>query len=380
MAGPLAGLRVIEVRGIGPGPYAGMVFADLGADVVVVERAASPSGLAPPAAADAHMRGKRSIALNLKSPDGVEALLKLVETSDALLEGFRPGVAEKLGFGPETCLKRNSRLVYGRVTGWGQTGPLSGAAGHDINYISLTGALAAIGNNEKPTIPLNLIGDYAGGSLFLVVGMLAALLEASTSGRGQVVDAAITDGSAHLMSLFHTLGSLGVWRTNRSANLLDGAAPFYDVYRTADNEFVSIGSLEPQFFALLVERLSLDPELFSNQHDSRRWPEMRDALERVFLSKTRAEWSELLEGSDVCFAPVHNFEDAPGHPHNRERETYVDVGGLVQPAPAPKFSETKPATPAPPRPEGSDTRALLVEIGFSNSEVDQLVATGAAFE
>ncbi|MEO1326481.1 MAG: CaiB/BaiF CoA-transferase family protein [Pseudomonadota bacterium] len=380
MAGPLAGLRVIEVRGIGPGPYAGMVLADLGADVVVVERASSPSGLAPPAAADAHMRGKRSIALNLKSPDGVEALLKLVETSDALLEGFRPGVAEKLGFGPETCLKRNSRLVYGRVTGWGQTGPLSGAAGHDINYISLTGALAAIGITEKPTIPLNLIGDYAGGSLFLVVGMLAALLEASTSGRGQVVDAAITDGSAHLMSLFHTLGSLGVWRTNRSANLLDGAAPFYDVYRTADNEFVSIGSLEPQFFALLVERLSLDPELFSNQHDSRRWPEMRDALERVFLSKTRAEWSELLEGSDVCFAPVHNFEEAPEHSHNRERETYVDVGGLVQPAPAPKFSETKPATPAPPRPEGSDTRALLVEIGFSNSEVDQLVATGAAFE
>ncbi|MEL6367060.1 MAG: CaiB/BaiF CoA-transferase family protein [Pseudomonadota bacterium] len=380
MAGPLAGLRVIEVRGIGPAPYAGMVLADLGAEVIVVERSASPSGLAPPAAADTHMRGKRSMALNLKSPEAVEALLKLVEASDALFEGFRPGVAEKLGFGPKKCLERNPRLVFGRVTGWGQTGPLRDAAGHDINYISLTGALAAIGGASKPAIPLNLIGDYAGGSLFLVIGMLAALLEARTSGRGQVIDAAITDGAAHLMSLFHTLGSLGVWGANRSSNLLDGAAPFYDVYRTADSEFVSIGPLEPQFFALLVERLSLDPELFSNQHDSRRWPEMREVLEQVFLSRTRAEWSELLEGSDVCFAPVYSFQEAHEHSHNRARDTYVEVGGIVQPAPTPRFSESKPATPTPPRSEGSDTRALLIEIGLSNAEVDQLVVSGAAFE
>ena len=378
--GPLNGLRIVEVRGIGPGPYAGMLFADMGADVIVVERAAEPSGVAPPAAHDTNMRGKRSIALNLKTPEGVEILLKLLESSDAVFEGFRPGVAERLGFGPDVCLARNPKLVYGRVTGWGQSGALSHSAGHDINYIALTGVLAAIGPSDKPSLPLNIIGDYAGGSLFLVIGMLAALLAAKQSGVGQVVDAAITDGSAHLMSLFHTLAPLGLWQSERNANLLDGAAPFYDVYETADGKYVSIGSIEPQFFRLLLELLEMDTALLALQHDRSAWPQLRDEIASKIKKRTQAEWRDVLEGTDVCFAPVLDMTEASRHPHHQDRRTYIDVGGVVQPAPAPRFSQSPTTQPEPPHAEGADTRSVLASLGLSVEQIDAALATGAAFE
>ncbi|MEL7312221.1 MAG: CaiB/BaiF CoA-transferase family protein [Pseudomonadota bacterium] len=378
--GPLNGLRIVEVRGIGPGPYAGMLFADMGADVIVVERAAEPSGVAPPAAHDTNMRGKRSIALNLKTPEGVEILLKLLESSDAVFEGFRPGVAERLGFGPDVCLARNPKLVYGRVTGWGQSGALSHSAGHDINYIALTGVLAAIGPSDKPSLPLNIIGDYAGGSLFLVIGMLAALLAAKQSGMGQVVDAAITDGSAHLMSLFHTLAPLGLWQSERNANLLDGAAPFYDVYETADDKYISIGSIEPQFFRLLLELLEMDTALIALQHDRSAWPQLRDEIASKIKKRTQAEWRDVLEGTDVCFAPVLDMTEASKHPHHQDRRTYIDVGGVVQPAPAPRFSESPTTQPEPPHSEGADTRSVLASLGLSVEQINAALATGVAFE
>ncbi|MEL7025494.1 MAG: CaiB/BaiF CoA-transferase family protein [Pseudomonadota bacterium] len=378
--GPLEGLRIVEIRGIGPGPYAGMLLADLGAEVIVVERAAKPSGVAPPAAHDINMRGKRSIALDLKTPLGVELLLKLLDTADAMFEGFRPGVAERLGFGPEVCLERNPRLVYGRVTGWGQSGSLSQAAGHDINYIALTGALAAIGPQEKPSVPLNLIGDYAGGSLFLVVGILAALVSARQSGRGQVVDAAITDGSAHLMSIFHTLSTLGMWRPRRESNLLDGAAPFYDVFETADSRFVAIGAIEPQFFQLLLDKLQLDPSLATAQHDVSVWPELRRQIEATIRTRTQQEWIDRLEGTDVCFAPVLDLNEASEHPHHRDRNTYINVGDVMQPAPAPRFSATPSTIPEAPHSEGADTRAVLESLGLSPDQIATALDSGAAFE
>ncbi|HZW59629.1 MAG TPA: CaiB/BaiF CoA-transferase family protein, partial [Woeseiaceae bacterium] len=335
--GPLAGVRVVEIKGIGPGPYAGMLLADMGADVIVVERATASASIGLPASRDIHGRGKRSIALDLKHPQGLAALLRLVGRAELLLEGFRPGVAERLGFGPDDCLSRNPALVYGRVTGWGQHGPLAGVAGHDINYISITGVLAAIGAAERPAPPLNLVGDYAGGSLFVVIGMLAALLEARASGSGQVVDAAITDGSASLMSVVHGLAALGHWQASRRANLLDGGAPNYDVYETRDGRFVSVGALEPAFFALLRERIGLA--------DAGRAAEPAPAdtkarLAALFRTRTQREWCELLAGSDACVAPVLDYTEAPQHPHNRARHTYIDVAGVTQPAPAPRFSRS----------------------------------------
>ena len=376
-AGPLSGLRIIEMKGIGPGPYAGMLLADMGADVIVVERSSTPSGIALPAERDVNGRGKKSIALDVKNPVGLEALLRLVDGADAFFEPYRPGVAERLGFGPEVCLERNPKLVYGRLTGWGQSGPLSQAAGHDINYIALTGVLGAIGGRDRPVPPLNLVGDYAGGSLFLVIGLLAALLEARTSGRGQVIDAAMTDGSASLMSAFHAWHAAGFWSTTRQANLLDGAAHHYDVYETADGHFVSIAALEPQFYALLIDKAGLDPETFANPWNPAAWPELKAKLADVFREKTRDEWCELLEGTDACFAPVLDFTEAPGHPHNAARDTYVEVGGVTQPAPAPRFDRTPCATPAPPVAEGTDTQSVLAEAGFSSEEIAALRDSGA---
>lgn len=365
------------MKGIGPGPYAGMLLADMGAEVVVVERSSRTSGIAFPAAGDVNSRGKASIALDVKNPLGLETLQRLVERADVLFECYRPGVAERLGFGPEDCHAINPKLVYGRLTGWGQFGPLAESAGHDINYIAITGALAAIGRKDKPSPPLNLVGDYAGGSLFLVIGILAALLEARTSGQGQVIDAAITDGSASLMSVFHGWESVGFWTRNRHSNLLDGAAYHYDVYETSDEKFISIGSLEPQFYSLLVEKAGLDIDKFGKQAARDQWPALKNRLSEVFKQRSQQEWCDLLEGTDACFAPVLDFTEAPEHRHNRARGTYVNIAGVEQPAPAPRFSRTECEIPEEPHAEGADTRAVLVRYGFSEAEIAELRKAGA---
>ena len=375
--GPLAGFKIIEMKGIGPGPYAGQLLADMGAEVIVVERSSKSSGISIPAAMDISSRGKRNIALNLKSAEGLEALLKLLEGADALFEGFRPGVTERLGYGPDVCLARNPKLVYGRMTGWGQTGPLSHAAGHDINYISLTGSLAAIGTADRPVPPLNVVGDYAGGSLFLVMGMLAAMLEAQKSGKGQVVDTAITDGSASLMSMFYSLNNVGAWDTKRESNMLDGGTPFYGPFETSDAKFVSVGPLEPQFFAEMVEKAGFPSSFIQDQHNTAKWPEMKATFVETFKAKTRDEWAEIFEGSDACVAPVLNFKEAVDHPHNQARGTYIDIDGVQQPAPAPQFSRSVCDKPSAPRAEGSDTLEVLNEWGFSSAEIDKLKQSGA---
>ncbi len=375
--GPLAGIKLLEMKGIGPGPYAGMLLADMGAEVIVVERSTSSSSIAAPSKTDPNSRGKKSIALNLKSAEGLATLLTLVEQVDGIFEGFRPGVAERLGFGPDECLKRNPKLVYGRMTGWGQTGPLANSAGHDINYISLTGSLAAIGDSKKPIPPLNLVGDYAGGSMFLVMGMLAAIIHAQKTGEGQVIDTAITDGSASLMSMFYGMDNLGLWNTNRGGNLLDGAAHFYDVYETLDGKFVSIGSIEPQFYAQLIEKANLDPELFAEQLNPAKWPELKERLTEVFKSKTRDQWCELMEGTDICFAPVLDYREAPLHAHNQARQTYVELGGVTQPAPAPRFSKSQLPQPRQGSAEGADTDTVLAGFGFEAGEIAALKSSGA---
>ena len=367
--GPLNGFRIIELAGIGPGPYCGMLLADLGAEVVAVERPSTAGGANP---ARISGRGKRSIALDLKSPTGVDALLRLVERADALFEGFRPGVAERLGVGPDECLERNPRLVYGRMTGWGQSGPLAKAAGHDINYIALTGVLHAIGLKKKPLPPLNLVGDFGGGGVFLALGIVCALLETQKSGQGQVVDAAMTDGSASLLSFLYGLAAQGLWRNEREANFLDGGAHFYNVYETKDGKFIALGSIEAPFYRLLIDKAGLDQETFAPQHDAGRWPALRQELERVFKTKTRDEWCALMEGTDVCFAPVLSFTEAPHHPHNRARQTFIDVDGVTQPAPAPRFSRTPGAVRYGPQPVGADTREVLMEWGLSPEEIAAL--------
>lgn len=336
--GPLQGIKIIEMAGIGPGPFAGMLLADMGAEVIVVERRLDKTKTRMP---DCSRRGKKSIAINLKEPEGVETVLKLVEKADVLFEGFRPGVMERLGLGPDVLLERNPKLVIGRMTGWGQTGPLAHAAGHDINYIALTGALRAIGRkDQKPVPPLNLVGDFGGGGMFLVMGILAALLEAQRSGKGQVVDAAMTEGAANLMAMFNTLHAWKQWTPNHGVNLLDSGTHFYDVYETKDGKYVSIGSIEPQFYALLLEKAELDPQEFKAQLDPRKWPELKSKIEEVFKTKTRDEWCEIMEGTDVCFAPVLDFIEAQQHPHNVARNAYIELDGFVQPAPAPRFSRT----------------------------------------
>ena len=360
--GPLRGLKIIEMGGIGPGPFCGMLLADMGADVVCVERTAPP--LIDPTA-DMMRRGKRSIALDLKQTADRETLLQLVEQADALFEGFRPGVMEKLGLGPEVCRARNRRLVYGRMTGWGQSGPLANAAGHDINYVSLTGVLHANGpRGGKPGPPIPPAGDFGGGAMYLAFGLVCALLEAQKTGQGQVVDAAMTDGSALLMALFHSLDAQGMWVQQRGSNLLDGGAHFYGVYETSDGKYISLGAIEPQFYAELVAIAELDPEEFGRQMDHRRWPELQRKLEALFRTRTREEWCTLMEGTDICFAPVLDLHEAPNHPHNQARKTYIEVGGVPQPAPAPRFSRTVPEVAHSPRQPGADTNDVLKDWGL----------------
>jgi len=373
--GPLQGLRIVELAGIGPGPFCAMMLADMGAEVVRVDRkSAAGSG----SANDVMNRGRRSIALDLKKPEGIGACLKLIDQADALLEGFRPGVMERLGLGPEVCLERNPRLVYGRMTGWGQHGPLAHAAGHDINYISLSGALHAIGLPDKPVPPLNLVGDFGGGAMMLAFGLACGLVEAQRSGRGQVVDAAMTDGSAMLMAIFYGMKASGFWSNQRGRNMLDGGAHFYDTYRCKDGRWISIGSIEPKFYALLREKCGLaDDPAFDAQMDPRKWPELKERLAQVIATRTRDEWCELMEGSDVCFAPVLDLDEAPRHPHNRAREAFVEVQGVTQPAPAPRFSRTRPELRGGPPKAGQHTREILRDWGFDETAVARLQRAGA---
>jgi alpha-methylacyl-CoA racemase len=373
--GPLKGLKIIEMAGIGPGPFCGMVLADLGAEIIRVDRA---SAIGTGSKQDAANRGKRSIAIDLKSEEGVEVVLKLVETADAIFEGFRPGVMERLGLGPDVCSQRNERIVFGRMTGWGQEGPLANAAGHDINYISLTGALAAIGRPGSPPVPpLNLIGDFGGGGMLLALGLVAALLESKESKKGQVVDAAMTDGSALLMTMIYTMQSSGVWKTSMGSNLLDGGSHFYDTYECKDGKFISIGSIEPQFYALLCQIADLDEEVFGKQMSRDSWPEQKEEITKIFLNKSRDEWCDLMEGTDVCFAPVLDMSEAPKHPHNIERKTFIDLEGVTQPAPAPRFSRTEPEVVSSPSIVGEHTNEVLSSIGLSDEDISSLKTSGA---
>lgn len=375
--GPLAGIKIIEMKGIGPGPYAGQILADLGAEVIVVERASKPNSIAPPSAMDVNSRGKKSIALDLRKPEGLEALLKLVESADVIFEGNRPGAAERLGFGPDVCLQRNPKIIYGRMTGWGQSGPLAHSAGHDYNYISLTGAAAAIGTKEQPTPPLNVVGDYAGGSMFLVIGILSALLETKTSGKGQVIDTAITDGSAHLMSMFYTLSNVNAWNTSRAGNMLDGGVPYYGSYATADGKFVSVGPIEPQFFAEMIEKTGMPENFIKDQNNPKAWGEMKKVFTQTFHSKTRDEWDAIFYGSDACVVGILDYEEAIHNEHNKARGTYIEIDGTYQPAPAPRFSRSQCATPEAPHAEGVDTRSVLAQWGFSAEEISALANANA---
>jgi alpha-methylacyl-CoA racemase len=377
--GPLAGIRVIEITGIGPGPFCAMMLSDMGADVIRVDRADNVQGgdpALPPA--DLLARGRRSIGVDLKSPEGVEVVLGLVESADALLEGFRPGVAERLGIGPDACLARNPRIVYGRMTGWGQDGPYAPAAGHDINYISLAGALEPIGRRgEAPVPPLNLVGDFGGGGMLLAFGLACGIVEAQRSGRGQVVDAAMVDGAAALMTMTHSFRAMGVWDDVRGTNMLDTGAPFYDVYETSDGQYVSIGSIEPQFYAELMRLTGLDGEELPWQHDKAQWPAMKERFAALFRTKTRAEWCELMERTDVCFAPVLSIPEAIEHPHNVARGTFVEVAGIPQPGPAPRFSRTQAEVQSPPAHAGQHTDEILAEAGFDAEAVAKLKEAGA---
>lgn len=363
--GPLAGIRILEFSGIGPGPFCGMLLADLGADVVRVDR---PGSVNRPG--DPFGRGKRSVAFDLKAPEHRAAVLALIAGADAVIEGFRPGVMERLGLGPEAALAINPRLVYGRMTGWGQTGPLAAAAGHDLNYIALTGALHAMGGPDRPPDPpLNLVGDFGGGSLYLAFGICAALLQARSSGRGQIVDCAMTDGAASLMTLFYGLRHAGMWRDQRGRNLLDGGAHFYRCYRCADGGFISIAAIEPQFYALLRAKLGLLDSAFDAQFDPDSWAELGEKIAALVAGKTRDEWVELLEGTDVCFAPVLSLAEAPLHPHNVARGTFVEAFGVTQPAPAPRFSATPGVISRPPPECGAHTREVLAAWGASDEIV-----------
>ncbi len=374
MSGPLTGIRIIEMAGIGPGPYAGMLLADMGADVVRIDRASAASN-----PADVTSRGKRSIALDLKKPESIEIVLSLLESADALFEGFRPGVMEKLGLGPDICLKRNPRLVYGRMTGWGQEGPLSQAAGHDINYIAVTGALDAIGRSSGgPVPPLNLVGDYGGGSMFLVTGLLAAMLEAKSSGKGQVVDAAITDGVISLMAPTQAYLAGGTWEVKRESNWLDGGSHFYDTYECADGRYVSIGSIEPQFYALLAQKLELDlgDGGYSHLFEKEKWSHYKQKIAAKIRTKTRDEWCGIMEGSDVCFAPVLDMNEAVTYSHNQARGNYVEVDGVRQSAPAPRFSRTASVVSSGPCDAGSATDEILADAGISKQRIDELKEAG----
>ena len=380
--GPLSGYRIIEIAGIGPGPFAAMMLADMGAEVIRVERAQSVKGAAPATAHwDTLLRGRKNIAIDLKNPQGVEALLQLVEKADAIIEGFRPGVMERLGIGPTECAKRNPKIVFGRMTGWGQDGPYAPLAGHDINYIALAGALAHFSRaGEAPVPPLNMVGDFGGGGMFLAFGVVCALLETQKSGKGQVIDAAMIDGSATLMSMFWAMKSIGMFNENApGTNLLDTGAHFYDVFQCQDDKYISIGSIEPQFYALLLEKTGLtnDPA-FAKQMDPSQWPTLKAKLQVVIKQKTQAQWCAIMEGTDVCFAPVLTMTEATQHPHHIARNTFINIAGVTQPAPAPRFSRTSPETPTPPAHAGQHSTQILNEWGISN--INELFASGAVVD
>ena len=379
--GPLADVKIIELAGLGPVPFAGMILADMGADVLRVDR---PSEVleAPPRdpAFAVRLRGRRSVGIDLKHPKGIEVFGKLIEQADILIEGFRPGVAERLGIGPDECLSLNPKLVYGRVTGWGQAGPNAQSAGHDINYIALSGALAAIGRSGQPPVPpLNLVGDFGGGGMLIAFGVVTALFEATRSGRGQVVDAAMLDGAASLMAMFYGELAEGRWTEERGANLLDTGAPFYDVYETADHEFVAIGAIEPRFYSDLLERIGVDESQLPSQYDQEGWPVIREQLRSTFSTRTRDEWTDLLEGTDACFAPVLSMSEAPHHPHNLARGTFIEIADVVQPAPSPRFSRTQLDVPHPAASPGAHAEKVLGDWGFSSDEVLALRSAGAIF-
>ena len=375
MGGPLQGFKVIEMAGIGPGPFTAMMLADMGAEVLRVDR---PNARVLNPDKDVLNRGRRSIAVDLKHPDGVQTVLRLVEQADALIEGFRPGVMERLGLGPDECLARNPKLVYGRMTGWGQEGPLAHAAGHDINYIAIAGVLNNFKRDgERPVPPNNLVGDFGGGGLLLAFGVVCALLEASRSGEGQVVDAAMVDGAAVLSTMIHAFVAMGIWEDNPGHNMLDTGAPFYEVYETADGRFMAIGAIEQQFYAELMERTGLKDEDLPFQMDRGQWPSMKDRFAALFKSKTRDEWQSLLEGTDACAVPVLSMTEAPSHPHNVARSTFVVRDGVTQPAPAPRFARTEATIAGPPPAPGEHTDAALGDWGFTADEVAKLREAGA---
>ena len=379
MSGPLAGVKVIELAGIGPGPMCAMLLSDLGAEVIRVDRPSQVDlGIDRGRKYNVLNRGRRSVAVDLKSPEGIEVVLGLVDQADALIEGFRPGVTERLGLGPDVCHARNPRLVYGRMTGWGQEGPIASAAGHDINYIALSGALGAIGTEGgQPVPPLNLVGDFGGGALYLAFGVCAGIIEARQSGQGQVIDAAMIDGAASLLTAIYGIYASGGWNLDRGTNVLDTGAHFYGTYECADGEWISIGSIEGKFHAELLEKLGLDESDIPDRMDAARWKEHKKRLTGLFLEKTRQEWCDLMEGSDVCFAPVLSMAEAPGHPHNKERGTFVEIEGVVQPGPAPRFSRTPGAVQGPVPDPGQHTDEVLADWGWSAESIASLRAAGA---
>ena len=361
--GPLNGYRIVEMAGLGPAPFCAMLLSDMGADVVRIDREGGSNPL--DLDIDVLNRGRRSVALNLKTPEGIATALALIARADAVIEGYRPGVMERLGLGPEECLAKNPRLVYGRMTGWGQAGPLAHAAGHDINYIALTGVLDAIGTDESVTPPLNLIGDFGGGALYLAFGVVCALLEARASGEGQVVDAAMVDGAAHLMTMMYGLAQQGKWTDKRQDNLLDGGAHFYGAFECADGKWIAIGSIEPQFYRLLLDTLGIDPDAEGVSQSKEDWQRMREQLRQTFLREPQSHWCELMEGTDICFAPVLSMADAPEHPHNKDRSVFVKDFGITQPGPAPRFSRTPGRIRRPPPQPGEHTAEVLKEWGIS---------------
>jgi len=377
MPGPLAGLKIIEMVGLGPGPFAAMMLADMGADVIRIERKLDPDAPNPypmlGTKFDVMARGRRSLALDLKSPRARQLLLELVSKADALVEGFRPGVMERLGLGPDACMERNPKLVYGRVTGWGQDGPLAPAAGHDLNYVALSGMLAAMGRNSSPPAPpLNLVGDFGGGGMMLAFGVVCALLESRTSGKGQVVDAAMVEGAALLGAMMYGMRAYGQWKDEREANLLDGGAPFYDTYACLDGKFIAVGAIEPQFYDQLLKRTGAADPALGPQWRAQSWPEQKRKFADLFATRTRAQWCALLEGTDACFAPVLDMGEAPLHPHNAARRSFVEVEGVTQPGPAPRFSRSRPEIQRPPPAPGADGAQILLDWGWPAQAVDAL--------
>lgn len=381
-SGPLSGYKFIEIAGVGPTQFCGMLLGDMGAEIIRIERPASVElGVAIPPQFNLWNRSRKSLALDLKNSAALEVVLRLCEQVDGLYEGFRPGVMERLGLGPDVCMSRNEKLVYGRMTGWGQTGPLASSAGHDPNYIALTGVLDAIGERGgPPVIPLNIIGDYAGGAMYLAMSLLAALLETTKSGKGQVIDCAMVDGVNSIMTVFHGMLAAGLWNEKRGHNVLDGGAHFFSVYETKDKQYVVIGPIEERFYKELLGKLQIDDPLFADQSNSDNWPPLKEKLQQIFSTRTRDEWCDLLEGTDCCFSPVLSLSEASQHPHNQQRENFVEVDGITQPSPAPRFERTPGKIQSPPVEAGQHTEELLKDFGFSESDIQNLLDNGVAYQ